>query len=219
MGILKATRINKLSFLAMIVMTILSFTNLFGISIAGTSVIIGVVFFFINKRLENSIFTDSGLDFVAIKSNFKDKSIYFYFVMPTIMDGIAMIIAVLFVPQYFSHVLGRSLNFVSAVNPFVLVFQLAFLALGEEIAWRAFFQKQLLKILPITPVLIFSSILFALGHYPGKGNFFIVFYDLFFVFINSVLYGIIFHKTNNAYISGLSHFIANLLSFIVLLLL
>lgn len=86
---------------------------------------------------------------------------------------------------------------------------------AEEIAWRAFFQKQLNKALPIVPVLLISSLLFALGHL-REGSTIIVAYDIFFVFINSILYGIIFYKSNNAWISGISHFVANLFSVIVL---
>ncbi|HBC29880.1 MAG TPA: CPBP family intramembrane metalloprotease, partial [Clostridiales bacterium] len=44
----------------------------------------------------------------------------------------------------------------------------------------------------------------------------IVTYDIFFVFINSILYGIIFYKSKNAWISAISHFAANLFSVIVL---
>jgi membrane protease YdiL (CAAX protease family) len=96
-----------------------------------------------------------------------------------------------------------------------MIIQLAFLALGEEIAWRAFFQRQLSKALPIIPTLLISSLLFAVGHF-NQGDAVIVLYDVFFVFINSVLYGIIFHKTNNAWINAISHFVANLFSIIVL---
>ena len=39
---------------------------------------------------------------------------------------------------------------------------------------------------------------------------------VFFVFINSVLYGIIFHKAKNAWVSAIAHFGANLFSIIVL---
>ena len=90
-----------------------------------------------------------------------------------------------------------------------------FLALGEEIAWRAFFQKRLNKVLPIIPTLLISSILFAIGHF-NQGDTVIVIFDIFFVFINSILYGVIFYRTNNAWISAISHFIANLFSVIVL---
>ena len=113
------------------------------------------------------------------------------------------------------NVLARTEVFVSFDKVVIMIFQLALLALGEEIAWRAFFQKQLSKALPIIPTLLISSVLFAIGHF-NQGNAVIVLYDVFFVFINSVLYGIIFRKTNNAWISAISHFVANLFSIIVL---
>lgn len=40
---------------------------------------------------------------------------------------------------------------------------------------------------------------------------------IIFVFVNSILYGIIFYKSNNAWVCAISHFIANLFSIIVLL--
>jgi len=112
-------------------------------------------------------------------------------------------------------VLARTEIFISFDKIVIAILQLAFLALGEEIAWRAFFQKQLNKVLPIIPTLLISSVLFAIGHF-NQGDPVIVLYDVFFVFVNSVLYGIIFYKTNNAWISTISHFVANLFSIIVL---
>lgn len=45
-----------------------------------------------------------------------------------------------------------------------LLVQLIVFALGEEIAWRAFFQKQFSKMFPYVPSLIISEALFLLGH-------------------------------------------------------
>lgn len=201
--------------IVIIVMAILSFSNLLGLNIAGITVIIGIIFFFINKIREKQPFIDSGLDLQAIKINLKGRSIWFWMLLPLIMDAFSITIAKLFLPEYIEHVLARTEIFVSFDKVLIMVFQLAFLALGEEIAWRAFFQKQLNKVFPIMPTLIVSSLLFALGHI-STGNIFIVSYDIFFVFINSILYGIIFYKANNAWISFISHFIANLFSIIVL---
>ncbi|MEA4822239.1 MAG: CPBP family intramembrane glutamic endopeptidase, partial [Erysipelotrichales bacterium] len=106
-------------------------------------------------------------------------------------------------------------TFVSFDKLAILIIQLAVLALGEEIAWRAFFQKQLCRVLPVVPVLLISSLLFSFGHLV-KGNIIVVSYDVFFVFINSIIYGIIFHESKNAWISAISHFAANLFSVIVL---
>ncbi|WP_071394271.1 CPBP family intramembrane glutamic endopeptidase [Bacillus tuaregi] len=207
--------INRMSLTVMSIMVVLSFTNFFGVKIAGAAVMIGVIFFFINKAYEKQPISDSGLDVKAIGTNLKSRSIWFWMALPIIMDAISISISKLFLPEYIDHVLARTEIFVSFDKVIILVFQLIILALGEEIAWRAFFQKQLNKVLPIVPTLLLSSLLFAFGHIT-EGNTFIVVYDIFFVFINSVLYGVIFYKTNNAWVSGISHFLANLFSVIIL---
>jgi len=207
--------IRKVSLIAIILMASLSFSNLLGLKIAGLAVVVGVVFFFVDKVSEKQPFEGGGLDIGAIQKNFKDKSIWFWMALPIIMDAVAIGISKLLLPEYIDHVLARTEAFVSFDKVLILIIQLAFLALGEEIAWRAFFQKQLNKALPIIPTLLISSSLFAIGHF-SQGNAVIVLYDVLFVFINSVLYGIIFHKTNNAWMSAISHFAANLFSIIVL---
>lgn len=211
----KMQNIKTKSLVIMIIMGILSFSNLIGLKIAGMSVIIGVIFFFINKITEKQSDKESGLDISSIKTHFKDKSIWLWVALPLIMDAVSITISKLFLPEYIEHVLARTEIFVSFDKAVIMVVQLIILALGEEIAWRAFFQKQLNKALPIMHTLLISSILFAIGHFT-KGNTIIVIYDVFFVFINSILYGIIFYKSNNAWVSTISHFIANLFSVIVL---
>lgn len=42
-------------------------------------------------------------------------------------------------------------------------------------------------------------------------------YDVFFVFCNSIFYGLVLHKTKNAYASVISHFIANFTGTLILL--
>ncbi|MDF2675605.1 MAG: hypothetical protein K0R09_3877 [Clostridiales bacterium] len=210
--------IKRLPFIAMIVMAVISFSNLLGLKIAGASVIIGVVFFFINKANEKQPFSDSGLDIKAIRTNFKDRGIWLWVLLPLIMDVVSITIGKLFLPEYIEHVLARTEIFISFDKIILTVFQLAVLALGEEIAWRAFFQKQLNKAFSIIPVLLISSVLFAFGHLT-QGNVTIVAFDIFFVFINSILYGTIFYKSKNAWVSAIAHFMANLFSVIVLVLL
>ncbi len=204
--------------IAMFAMAIVSFSNLFGIKIAGISVIIGVVSFFINKAFQKQSFKDSGFDVKAIRTDLKDRKIWLWIALPLIMNLVCFVISKLFLPEYMKHVLARTEIFVSFESVILLVLQLAILALGEEIAWRAFFQNQLSKILQIIPTLLISSVLFAFGHFT-EGNIIIVTYDIFFVFVNSILYGIIFHKSNNAWISAISHFTANLFGIVILMLL
>ncbi|WP_177184548.1 CPBP family intramembrane glutamic endopeptidase [Psychrobacillus sp. OK032] len=199
----------------MIAMTAVSFANFWGFSIAGISIIIGIVFFFINGNLEKNVAADTGLNAKAIGTSLKNKTIYFWVFLPLILNVVCIVLAKLVLPEYIEHLYGRTEFVVSLDKIMFLVLQLAILALGEEIAWRAFFQKQLSKALPVIPTLIVTSIIFAFGHIVD-GNLIVVAYDIFFIIINSVLYGVIFYKTNNAWISAISHFIANLFSIILI---
>lgn len=208
--------LNKLCIIAITLMSFISFANLLGLNAAGFSVLVGVAIFFVNNAIEKEDSDSSGLDFKAIPGNLRSGSIWFWIALPFVMDVIAIGLSFLILPEYVEYELTRTASFVSLNNFSLLVIQLAVLALGEEIAWRAFFQKQLQKVLPITPVITISSFLFAIGHITD-GNFSIVAYNVFFVGVNSILYSIVFHKTNNAWISTISHFTANLLSIIILL--
>jgi uncharacterized protein len=207
--------IQKLSFLAMIVITIVSFAPILGFSIAGISIIVGIAFFFINNALEKKTAAENGLDEKKIRANLKDKTIWFWIVLPLVMNVVCIGLAKFILPEYIEHLFARIVLVISFDKILLLVLQLAVLALGEEIAWRAFFQKQLNKAVSIVPTFIITSIIFALGHI-AEGNSFVVIYDIFFIFVNSVIYGVIFYKTNNAWISATSHFVANLFSTMVI---
>ena len=205
----------KISIIAMLIMAIVSFSNFFGYSLAGISIVIGVVFFFVTRSSERNIATENVLDRSAISKHLKDQSIWFWITLPLIMNIICFALAMLFLPAFIDHIYSRTEMVVSVNTVMLLILQLAFLAFGEEIAWRGFFQKQLSEWLPIIPVLLLTSILFSLAHF-AVGSIVVVSYDIFFIFINSVLYGIVFYKTNNVYISAMSHFIANLFASIIL---
>lgn len=198
-----------LVFIVMTVMAVASFTNLFGLSLSSAAIILGLVFFFVSKILEKQPMKGSGLDFRAIGANLKDKKIWVWIALPIFMDTICVALSIWFFPGYIEYETARAGSFVPidlSVSSVLLFFVFA---LGEEIAWRAFFQKRLSKILPTVPVLLITSFLFTLGHYQ-KGNAVIVLFGLVFTFINSVLYGVIFHKTKNAWVSAISHFAANI---------
>lgn len=207
--------IKKLPLVAMILMAILSFSNLFGVKVAGASVVIGIVVFFIHKAKERQSFAECGCDIRSIGRNLKDKSVWVWMALPLLANVLSLVIAKFILPEYAEQILTRSGAILSYDKAALLVFQLAALSLGEEIAWRAFFQNQLNKALPVLPALILTSVFFGLGHV-SEGNILIVLYDVFFVFVNSLFYGMVFQKTKNAWASGISHFAANLLAVVLL---
>ncbi len=202
----------KPSLIAMLIMTIMaivSFSNLFDLNLSSTAIILGVIFFFVDKTIEKQPMKGSGLDLKAIGANLKDKKIWIWLVLPMAMDAVCVLLSVLALPEYIAYETARAGAFVPIELSVSSVLLFFVFALGEEIAWRAFFQNKFSKILPIAPAILITAFLFTLGHYK-QGNTAVVLFGLAFTFINSILYGIIFHKTKNAWISTFAHFMANI---------
>lgn len=207
--------IKKINLVAMATMTIVSFGTLSGFNIAGISIVIGIVFFFSIKALEKNSSDFDGLELKNIGRSLKNKTILMWLTLPLFMNVVSIFLATLILPEFIEHLYRRTDLVVSFDRVILLLFQLALLAVGEEIAWRAFFQNQLNKHLQIVPTIIVTSIIFAFGHMTN-GNIDIIVYDIFLIFINSVLYGVIFYKTKNAWISAISHYTANLFAVFVI---
>lgn len=213
---------SKLAFILIILMAIFSLTSLFEIKLGGETIklasltiIIGIVAFFVTRKTNEN--KNEGLDIKTIPNLLKDRKIIFLVFMPMIINVICFVVAKLFVPEFVEHLKSR-VDFLDLNKIPILIVELIMSALGEEIAWRAFFQKQISKSVPFLPSLIISAVLFAICHYT-QGSLVVVLYDLLFIFINAIFYGIIFRKSDNAYVSTLAHFLANLLGIIAIMLL
>lgn len=197
------------------VMTVLSFTNLFGLrmngeplKLAGLSVFVGLAAYFATRGTNES--KTEGLDTKKFIGQMKDKKVLLLFGLLLMITVVSFWAEKLWMPEYMEHLRART-GFLDFTELPKLLLELAVFALGEEIAWRAFFQKQTSKLMPFVPSLLLTSALFALGHF-SAGSAAVVIYDLLFVFIDSVIYGLIFRRTDNAWCSFLAHFLANLLS-------
>ena len=85
----------------------------------------------------------------------------------------------------------------------------------EEIAFRGFFVGKGMKLFPFWLCALVSSAVFAAGHYyPGDAA--VVAFDLLFVFIDSVIFSVIYRKTGNCVISATAHLLANTVGLILL---
>ena len=210
---------NKTAYvIVLVIMAVVSLTNLFGLSAAGISVILGIVAFFVFRIIDKQTYQECGLGWKSLGEMVQRPAIWLWIILPSIMNLLVIILAKLILPNYIEHIASRSEEMLAVKNLPVLLIQLLVFAAGEEIAWRAFFQKQLNTILPAIPTIMITSALFTLGHLTS-GSLIIVSYDLLFVFVNSLIYGVIFCKTNNVWMSAASHFAANLLAVIILFIL
>jgi len=214
-------KISKSVMIFLIVMIVLSLSNLLNIKIdgevlklSGLSVIVGVIAYFVTRKTNKT--KDEGFNIKTIFRDYKKhpKAIAFS-ILPFVTCILSTVIANKFLPEFNEHVNNRA-SFAISKDLIKTILTFAVLTLGEEIAWRAFFQKQTTKMIKFIPSVILTSLLFALGHF-SAGSFIVVAYDLLFVFIDSSLFGLIFKETDNAWCSWIPHFLADILGVLLII--
>ncbi|MFT9596316.1 CPBP family intramembrane glutamic endopeptidase [Mesobacillus sp.] len=166
----------------------------------GIMAIAPIVYFFVERKLRNRTKEEVGFRTANFSEKIKESWMLIMFV------GVAMQLLYLFsyqnfFPQVLEHVLGRIPLDFSDLNPLLFLF-IALLAFGEEIVFRGLIQARLSKLLPVWGAIL------AIMHI-ATGETSVVVVDLMSVFIDSVLFGIIFAKTRSIYIATLTHILAN----------
>lgn len=200
----------KLAFIAMLLMVVFSFSGLLillgdnNISLTSVTLLVGIVFYFITREPEEK----EAFSLKAVPKLLKDWKLDLLILMPTLMNVICYALAKILIPEFLEHLSGR-LDFLSFGAFIILIVELVVAALGEEIAWRGFFLHRLSKRLPLLPALLISAALFSLCHF-NLGSVAVVVYDLLFIVINAVFYGLVYKRSNNLIVCTVSHFLANL---------
>ncbi|MDE7283197.1 MAG: CPBP family intramembrane metalloprotease [Lachnospiraceae bacterium] len=208
----------KLSLIAIIFMTIFSFAGflkLFNeniVSLSSITLLIGIVVYFITREPEEK----DAMSLKTIPALLKNWKITLLVLVPIVADIVCYVLAKLYVHEFLEHLTERT-AFLSFDKIVLMAIELIVAALGEEIAWRGFFLNRLSKKISFVPSLLITSCLFALCHL-SAGSVVVVVYDLTFIVINAILYGLVYKRTNNIIVSTLSHFLSNLFSVLIILL-
>lgn len=208
----------KLSFIAIVLMTIFSFSGFLKLfnenitNLSSVTLLIGIVVYFITREPEEK----DAMSLKSIPGLFKDWKVILLVLSPIAADIVCYVLAKLFVPEFLVHLAERT-DFLSFDKMLIMVAELIIAALGEEIAWRGFFLNQLSKKINFVPCLLITSCLFAICHL-SAGSVVVIVYDLTFIIINAVLYGLVYKRTNNIIVSTISHFLSNLFSVLIILL-
>ncbi len=217
----KKQKISKAVAIFLIAMTVLSFANLIRIEIegsllklAGLTVIIGVVAFFVTRGTNDSKY--EGLNIKTALSQMKSKKVIILALIPIVIDVAQIFIEKAFFPEILEHMVARIPFEIDPAKVVPIILELLFVPLGEEIALRAFYQKQMDKLTGFVPALIISSFIFAMGHF-SYGDPAIVAVDLAGVFIDSLFFGLVFKETDNAWCSWVSHSLADIVAVVVMM--
>lgn len=201
--------------IGIVIMILLAVTKVMPSStIAGYSVFVGIVFFFITEAAGKTPDFESGLRFNTIVADLKKPGVFIWMLLPSVSGILTLVVGnLIFSGEFVAHVMGRTGSILSFDKTVLLIGQVMIAAFGEEIAYRGFFFGKSSKLFPIWVCAVVSSIVFAAGHI-AAGNIGVVAYDIAFVFIDSLIFSVIYHKSGNCVISTFSHILGNAISLV-----
>lgn len=206
-----------LTLIGITVMILLTFTKVVPSStIAGYSVFVGIAFYFITEIAAKAKGSESGLRFQTIAADLKKPNMILWMLLPVASAIVTLVIGnLIFGREFIDHLMGRTSAMLSSSKAALLIGQVVIAAFGEEIAYRGFFLGKGSKIFPVWACAVVSSAVFAAGHI-ATGNIGIVAYDIAAVFIDSLIFSVIYQKSGNCVISTFSHILGNTISLIIL---
>ena len=205
----KIDRQTAITIVGIIVMLLLTATKVVPSSqIAGYSVFVGIAFFFIVEAIQKPKHDESGLRFGTFWSDLR-KSGALLWAFPVASAILTLIVGhLLFGRAFVDHIVGRTSAILSFERIPLLIGQVIIAALGEEIAFRGFFVGKAMKRFPFWLCTVVSSVAFAAGHI-AVGNAGLVAYDIATVFIDSMIYAVVYRRSGNCLMSTISHTLCN----------
>ena len=174
--------------------------------------IAGLACFFIIEGIEKTPDSESGLSFKRFFSDLKKPGVIPLILFMLVMTPAELLLSkAVFGRAYIDHILGR-VNMPGLDQLPLLLFNQNVSVLGEEIEFRAFFVGKGMKRFSFWLVTIAGAVVFATAHY-AAGPAGIVAWDLGAIFIDAILFAILYRKTGNCLISFIPHFLNNMIGF------
>lgn len=200
----KADRQLFIETLTVITVTILLFFTFHDLN--SITPIIPAVYLLIEKKIRHRTWADIGFNARNIVTDSK-KNWYLILFVGVISPLFTCFIGKYCVPGFIEHVKSRLPMNINAIIPVILTITIG--TFLEEIIFRGFIQGRLEWFITPTISILITSCLFAFMHY-SSGSLPIVALDMFGIFIDSILYGIIFTKTKNIFASWIGHYLSDL---------
>ena len=174
--------------------------------------IAGLACFFIIEGIEKTPDAESGLSFKRFFPDLKKPGVLPLILLMLVLSPAEMLLSkAVFGSAYIEHVLGR-IDVPGLDQLPLLLFSQIVTVLGEEIEYRAFFVGKGMKRFSFWPVAVAGAVLFAAAHY-AAGPAGIVAWDLGAIFIDAILFAILYRRTGNCLISFVPHFLSNMIGF------
>lgn len=205
---------SRLLFETLIVMGLTFLLSFWFLQLKGIITLLPAIYFFIERRKRGRTWSDIGFKLKNTLTDLKNNW-YLVILVAVVTQVLTLIIGKYFLTGFIQHVQSR----IPLVDPSHLVplFLMVMVAtFGEELIFRAFFQERLSWYISAPLAILISTIVFALMHY-AEGPVSIVAYDIVTISIDSVIYGIVYHRTKNIFASWISHCLADIFGFTLML--
>ena len=172
----------------------------------------GLACFFTVEGIEKTPDSESGLSFKRFFPDLKKPGVLPLILFMLVLSPVELLLSkAVFGRAYIDHVLGRVSVPGLEQLPLLLISQIISV-LGEEIEYRAFFVGKGMKRFSFWPLAVVGAVLFAAAHY-AAGPAGIVAWDLGGIFIDAILFAILYRRTGNCLISFIPHFLNNMIGF------
>jgi membrane protease YdiL (CAAX protease family) len=204
---MRGSAFEKRPFLEMAILVALMLTSaLFVPIVKGIFVILTIAYVIAEQKIRKRDPADSGFNLSDLGTKLK-RTWPWIVLVGVIFQAMYVIVYRSFIPGMFEHVLERA----ALIKTFdsKLILNLIVLAFGEELIFRGLVQGRLEWVMKPHYAIMLTSGIFALMHLsPGGPG--IVALDLASIFLDSVIFGIIFAKTRSIYVSAIAHALANI---------
>lgn len=177
--------------------------------------LIPIAYLLIERRIRNRTWADLGFKFNTFWADLRAN--WFWFVLAGVVSQPAwFLIERAVAPEIVDHIIERLPFPPTAGGLFVYAIPLAIVLIGEELTHRTLIQGRLTPFIGIPAAIAVASLVFGISHY-SPGPFAIVALDISSIVFDSILFGIIYARSNNLIVSWAAHLLGDILGFIFLI--
>jgi len=178
-------------------------------------VLLPIAYLLIERRQRNRTWTDLGFKFNTFWADLRAN--WFWFVLVGIISQPAwFLIERVVAPEIVNHIVERLPFPATAGGLFVYAIPLAIILIGEELTHRTLIQGRLTPFIGTTAAIAVASLVFGVSHY-SPGPFAVVALDISSIIFDSVLFGIIYARSNNLIVSWAAHLLGDILGLVFLI--
>jgi membrane protease YdiL (CAAX protease family) len=174
-----------------------------------------IVYVLIERRLRHRSWAELGFKFNSFWADLRAN--WFWFVLVgVISQPVWFLLEHAAAPEIVSHIIERLPFPPTAGGLLVYALPLAIVLIGEEMTHRTLIQGRLTPFVGIPTAIAVASLVFGLSHY-SAGPFLVVALDISSIIFDSILFGIIYARSNNLVLSWAAHLLGDMLGLALLI--